>query len=65
MSRQLKINQDMSQPSPPAGPMMEAGRDLNIYDGTFNLVHGHQIIHNNEGSGRIFYFIPYDTLMTR
>jgi hypothetical protein len=43
---------------------MEAGRDLNVYGGTFNLVHGNQINFSNEGLGTIPSY-DYDTLMTR
>jgi hypothetical protein len=35
--------------------MIEAGRDLTIYDGTFNQIHGtfNQINYDNRGSGTL------------
>ena len=57
MDRDVKANRKMVQSPSTEQNMIEAGRDLTIYDGTFNQVHGtltfNQINHDNRGSGTL------------
>ena len=66
LDRDLKVNRKTLQSPSTEQNMIEVGRDLTIYDGTFNQVNGTlnqiQVNHDNRGSGML---ASYDAFMTR